>query len=87
MAFFPNPILCTMILCINSNFIKYMNSIITNFRVAAGIGIFLTFIGGLIRLLTAIPGISENMDKDTQFWLCFTAQLFSGTYIFYTLQY
>ena len=64
-----------------------MNYIITNFRVAAGIGIFLTFIGGLIRLLTAIPGISENMDKDTQFWLCFTAQLFSGTYIFYTLQY
>ena len=60
---------------------------ITNFRVAAGIGIFLTFIGGLIRLLTAIPGISENMDRDTQFWLCFTAQLFSGKYIFQTLQY
>ena len=58
-----------------------------NFRMAAGIGIFLTFIGGLIRLLTAIPGISENMDKDTQFWLCFTAQLFSGKYIFYILQY
>ena len=60
---------------------------ITNFRVAAGIGIFLTFIGGLIRLLTAIPGISENMDRNTQFWLCFTAQLFSGKYIFHTLQY
>ena len=59
----------------------------TNFRMAAGIGIFLTFIGGLIRLLTAIPGISENMDRNTQGWLCFTAQLFSGKYKFHTLQY
>ena len=67
--------------------LRYMNYIITNFRVAAGIGIFLTFIGGLIRLLTAIPGISENMDTNTQFWLCFTAQLFSGKYMFHALQY
>ena len=48
-------------------------------RCCSGVGITLTFVAGLIRMATAIPGIS-NLGKNEQFWLCFLAQLLNGKY-------
>ena len=50
-----------------------------DFRICSGVGITLTFVAGIIRMATAIPGIS-NLGKNEQFWLCFLAQLLNGKY-------
>ena len=43
-----------------------------------GIGIALTFACGIIRLITAIPGISDQLGKKEQYWMCFVSQILNG---------
>ena len=54
-------------------------NLLFDFRICSGVGITLTFVAGIIRMATAIPGIS-NLGKNEQFWLCFLAQLLNGKY-------
>ena len=42
------------------------------------LGIALTFAAGIIRMITAIPGISNQLDKSEQYWLCFVSQILNG---------
>ena len=42
------------------------------------LGIALTFAAGIIRMITAIPGISNQLDKTEQYWLCFVSQILNG---------
>ena len=58
---------------------KSINNLLFDFRICSGVGITLTFVAGIIRMATAIPGIS-NLGKNEQFWLCFLAQLLNGKY-------
>ena len=41
-----------------------------------GVGIALTCAAGIIRMITAIPGISVG--KNEQYWLCFVSQILNG---------
>ena len=43
-----------------------------------GIGIALTFACGIIRLITAIPGIADQLGKKEQYWMCFVSQILNG---------
>ena len=43
-------------------------------RTAIFLGTILTFVGGLVRALGSI----ESIDKNTQFWLSFLGQAFTG---------
>ena len=43
-----------------------------------GIGIALTFACGIIRLITALPGISDQLGKKEQYWMCFVSQILNG---------
>ena len=38
----------------------------------------MTFAAGAARLITAIPGISDNLTKSEQYWLCFVSQVLDG---------
>ena len=58
---------------------KSIINLLFDFRICSGVGITLTFVAGIIRMATAIPGIS-NLGKNEQFWLCFLAQLLNGKY-------
>ena len=60
---------------------RSINNLLFNFRVCSGVGITLTFVAGIIRMATAIPGIS-SLGKNEQFWLCFLAQLLNGKYYY-----
>ena len=42
------------------------------------LGIALTFAAGIIRMITAIPGISNQLSKSEQYWLCFVSQILNG---------
>ena len=49
-----------------------------SYRKTMGIGIALTFACGIIRLITAIPGISDQLGKKEQYWMCFVSQILNG---------
>ena len=52
---------------------------LTNYcRKTIGLGTALTFAAGTTRLITAIPGISDNLSKSEQYWLCFVSQVLDG---------
>ena len=59
---------------------RSITNLLFDFRICSGVGITLTFVAGIIRMATAIPGIS-NLGKNEQFWLCFLAQLLNGMYL------
>lgn len=44
------------------------------YRKTMGAGITLTFLCGLVRLLTIIP----NIGKNEQYWMIFLSQIFNG---------
>jgi FLVCR family MFS transporter 7 len=42
------------------------------------LGIFLTFVAGVLRSITAVPGIYSNMERSTLYWICFCGQCLVG---------
>ena len=48
------------------------------FRSGMFLGCGLTFLGGLTRCLSTLPGLAQHMELDTQFWLSVTGQALTG---------
>ena len=48
------------------------------FRSGMFLGCGLTFLGGLTRCLSTLPGLAPHMELDTQFWLSVTGQALTG---------
>ena len=42
------------------------------------LGCSLTFLGGLVRAISTMPGLTNSMSQDTQFWLSVVGQALTG---------